>query len=195
MNVTPGRNLMLASTLLVSACAISPEPAGDQALAQLAALQDVQGCYQNLGQRMGEATQKRYLSRLIWPDSSLPAEQIEHIEVSVIDTTHLLVKAIAGKYIMQQQIFNEGQDFSFREGVLEIHNELFASTAQADNPLLGAGHRTIRLGLDLAGHGHMQETTRFAGTAFLIIPVAGKVIDSVRFERKGMSCMTDLQAH
>jgi len=87
-------------------------------------------------------------------------------------------------------VFLEGKHFEFKSGKITIKSDIFGSLAYpAGNPFIGVDHRSVVLGIDQSGNGKLTSSDIFAGTAFVFIPVAGHVSDSVRFVRTGKACI------
>jgi ketosteroid isomerase-like protein len=99
------------------------------------------------------------------------------------------VLAVSLKAIAKEEIFVEGKDFHLSSGQIEIKSDSVASFAYpADNPFIGVGHETQVLGLDARGDARIQESATFAGTAFLVVPVAGNAKEVFRFPRSSALC-------
>jgi hypothetical protein len=56
------------------------------------------------------------------------------------------------------------------------------------NVFIGVARDATTLGLDSDGNGRVENTTVLAGTAFLIIPVAGSMREAARFKRAPHLC-------
>lgn len=80
--------------------------------------------------------------------------------------------------------FWEGEDFEFKAGRIELKRDYVASGArEPGNPFIGVVTSKTLLGLDDSGQGRISQSTAFAGTGFLIIPVAGKTSNTQKIER------------
>ena len=74
-------------------------------------------------------------------------------------------------------------------GLIKLKTDPMVSLAYpAGNVFIGAGYATQELGIDESGHGKLKETATFAGTGFLVIPIAGHVRDSYRFRKSQEEC-------
>lgn len=148
-------------------------------------LKSLAGCYRNRGE--GEGV--RYLSSVIWPKEQLMHEQISAIKVVYEEPRSLRVAALSSEGTAKEGIFVEGTDFHLSSGRIQIQSDTVASFAYpAGNVFIGAGHQSQSLGLDSRGDARMQESATFAGTAFLVIPMAGNVRDAFRFPRSQELC-------
>lgn len=148
-------------------------------------LESLAGCYRNHGE--GEGV--RYLSDVIWPKEHLVHEQIMAINVVFEEPRSLRVAAVSSEGTTKEAIFVEGTDFHLTSGRILIQSDTMASFAYpAGNVFIGVGHESQSLGLDPRGDARMQEGGTFAGTAFLVIPMAGHVRDVFRFPRLQELC-------
>lgn len=183
------REIILSLFLIIQGCALITEPDQNVGYENLDKLASVAGCYQNLGERSPDTTD-RYLSQIFWPSDETKHLQIKYIEVSLATERSVVARTLnAGKVIVESE-FVDGEDFKFISGKIIIKNDLFGSLAYpSGNPFIGAGHTSLTLGIDKSGNGKITETSTFAGTAFIFIPVAGHVSDAVRFVRIGQSCI------
>jgi len=166
-------------------CALSTTPKDDAGFGAVNELKSLAGCYRNRGE--GESV--RYLSAVIWPKEQLAHEQILAIKVVFEEPRSLRVSALGPKGTTNEEIFVEGTDFHLSTGLIQVQSDTVASFAYpAGNVFIGAGHQSQSLGLDPRGDARMQESAIFAGTAFLVIPIAGNVSDSYRFPRLQEPC-------
>jgi len=183
------RILIVIVCVALQGCVITGDADQGAEFAQLDDLRSVAGCYQNRGEQPSN-TQDRYLSQVFWPGPpELDHKLIDYIEVSVTPTQVVVARALSGSNLVRKGEFHEGQHFEFRSGTITVKNKLFGSMAYpADNPFIGAGRTFVTLGIDESGQGRLTEKDTFAGTAFLIIPVAGHTSVTTRFVRVGNSC-------
>ena len=174
--------------LLVGAslsCAISTAPKDDTGFSDVKDIKSLAGCYRNRGEGEGA----RYLSAVIWPKEQLPHELISAIRVVFEEPRSLRVAALGPEGTSKEGIFVEGTNFHVTSGRIQIQSDTVASFAYpAGNVFIGAGHQSQSLGLDPRGDARMQESATFAGTAFLVIPIAGNVRDAFRFPRSKDLC-------
>jgi hypothetical protein len=172
---------------LLAGC-ISSKPSHDLGFGKPNSLRAFEGCYQNLGDR-GTGTARRYLTALIWPDAAFEHSTIDAVRVNAIDDSSVEVIALSERQPVQRAIFTEGKDFSFDSGRIHLAGKVQGSAAQErGNIFIGVGHETRTLGLDPRGDGRVEETGTFAGTAFLVIPVAGHVREATRFRKSPQLC-------
>lgn len=175
--------------MIIQGCVLTTAPDQNVGYANLTKLDAVVGCYQNIGERPSDLTDK-YLSQIFWPSEDTNHEKIQHIEVSLSSKQSVFARAISDSKVIIESEFIDGQHFEFKSGKITITNKLFGSLAYpSGNPFIGAAHSSVTLGIDKVGNGKLTETGTFAGTAFIIIPVAGHVSESVRFVRVGNSCI------
>jgi hypothetical protein len=180
---------IVAIMLLVGAglsCALSTTaPDNDAGFNAVKDLKSLAGCYRNRGE--GEGV--RYLSTVIWPKEQITHEQISAIKVVFEEPRSLRVAALGSEGKIKEGVFVEGTDFYLTSGRIQIQSDTVASFAYpAGNVFIGAGHQSQSLGLDPRGDARMQESATFAGTAFLVIPIAGNVRDAFRFPRSKDLC-------
>jgi hypothetical protein len=97
--------------------------------------------------------------------------------------------AIANSHVVRQDDFVAGRDFTFAGGQITIRKKTEASAGiPSGNIFIGIARDATTLGLDSDGNGRVENTTALAGTAFLIIPVAGSMRDAARFKRAPRLC-------
>ncbi|MEL0169446.1 MAG: hypothetical protein VW877_15085 [Pseudomonadaceae bacterium] len=183
------RHWLAVIAALLSGCVVSPESATDSVGAPLPGLQVLAGCYQNRGEP-SDSVPKRYLSQLFWPALTLDEHVgVEQLEVEPLSATAVRIRALQSGAVIRQSDFREGEHFTRRDDRIELSSNWGSSlAAPADNPFIGAYHERVSLWLDTQGDGRMTNTATFAGTAFLIIPLAGTVSEQRRFERLGDHC-------
>ncbi|MHB1214070.1 MAG: hypothetical protein ACYCY9_03690 [Thiobacillus sp.] len=177
------------SAALLCGC-ISTKPNNDLGFTETASLASLDGCYNNRGET-GKGAAKRFLSAAIWPSIGLVHKDVEAVQVSLTGSDTVRVTAFAGRRIIRQETFVEGKDFTFRSGQITVSRAFGSAGGGAGNVFIGAGVETTTLGVDTAGNGRWVESAKFAGAAFLIIPVAGSVNDATRFNRATELCVAN----
>lgn len=177
----------MISTALLCGC-VSTKPSNDLGFTNATSLAAFDGCYENRGET-GKGAGPRFLSGTIWPKVELPHKDIDAVQVSVIGSNTVRVTAFSAHQAVRQDTFVEGKDFSFRAGQITISHAFGSAATEAGNPFIGAGVGTTTLGVDAAGNGRSVDSATFAGTAFLVIPIAGSVNDTVRFNRAPIFCV------
>lgn len=166
-------------------CALSTAPKNDTGFAAVKDLESLTGCYRNRGEGDGV----RYLSAMIWPKENLEHESITAVKVGFERPRSLRVEALGSEGIAKEGIFVEGTDFQLTSGRIQVQSDTVVSFAYpAGNVFIGAGHQSRSLGLDSRGDARMQESVTFAGTAFLVIPMAGNAKEAYRFPRLQELC-------
>lgn len=166
-------------------CALSTGPKDDTGFDAAKDLQALGGCYRN----NGEGDDQRYLSAVIWPREGLDHPRIKAIHVAFEKPQSLRITAVGTGEAIKESIFVEGKDFHLASGRIEVKSDAITSFAYpAGNVFIGVGNESRVLGLDKHGNARMQESASFAGTAFLVIPVAGHVRDAFRFSRAPALC-------
>jgi hypothetical protein len=166
---------------------VSTKPRGDLGFRDAASLASFEGCYINEGET-GKGAGTRFLSRAIWPKADIEHKNIEAVQVSSTEANTLRVTAFAAYQPIRQEFFVEGKDFVFESGKIRISHAIGSAATEPGNVFIGAGVTTTTLGIDAAGNGRSVDSATFAGTAFLVIPVAGNVSDTVRFRRTANLC-------
>ncbi|WP_461516099.1 hypothetical protein [Porticoccus sp.] len=119
----------------------------------------------------------------------LDHEAIDAVRVEALPGNKLMVSAFTDHKVVKRQTFVAGEDFEFQSGQIVLPAKLVGSGArEPGNVFIGAMRSATRLGIDEQGQGYVQETTALAGTAFLVIPVAGKVNETSDYSRDEMLC-------
>lgn len=182
------RLLLLSLSASLHGCVVSSGNEFADNAAPIGRLAAVAGCYQNAGDAP-DSGPVRYLSQLFWPDAQLTHAAISMIDVQVPAADTVRVRAKNSEAGMLDSEYRQGEDFTFDGEQITLPGDWAGSlAAPADNPFIGVAHSSVVLRLDRSGNGVMTESTSIAGTAFLIIPVAGSVKDSVRFTRLSDTC-------
>lgn len=177
--------VLVVQFVLLAGCSVNTQPDNDSGFWSVPSLSSFNGCYLNKAESAGDA-QPRSLSSLLWPDISVVLQQdIEHINVQNDEHNGFKVYGVDGAgEVVKYSHFFESEHFSYRDGVLLIKQVSMASAAaESGNPFIGFGQQTLKLGLDVNGHGRLEDTADFAGSAFIVIPVVGRVRDVYRFQR------------
>ncbi len=190
MNCMPLRYkaLFLGVALLGSGCVVSDNPENIPAAAMTTDLGNFSGCYLNRSSA-DSAAQTHFLTRIIWPGQALDHSAIDAVNVDPLPGNRFMVAAVANHHVVQRQTFVAGENFEFQSGQILLPARLEGSGArEPGNVFIGAMRSATRIGIDDRGQGYVQETTAIAGTAFLVIPVAGKVHETIRFERAADLC-------
>lgn len=182
------KKLFLSAALLCSGCVVSSSPDDVPAPASTPTLGNFAGCYQNMIRTSANGP-RHYLSMTIWPTQTIDHGGIEAIRVTSPSSDTLKVSAFANHQVVKEQSFVLGVDFVFRNGQILLPEKLEGSGAgEPGNVFIGAMHTSRLIGLDQQGQGYLQESTSFAGTAFLVIPVAGQVSEAFRFATSEHFC-------
>jgi len=174
---------LLLSIGLIYGCVFSG-PVNDVPFTEVAGLQSLAGEYRNLGETDPPGP-PAYLSAVIWPVASdIDHASVDVVTVEAVSDQELVVRALAGDRLVKEGRFVAGEGFNFKDGKLYLRQKSELSLASpADNPFIGTAYEETVIGIDREGHGKLRHKTAFAGTAFLIIPVAGSVTDETRFLR------------
>ena len=178
--------------IFCSGCVFISAPKDNVGFSRVKGIHSLEGCYQNQGE--GENVNlPRFLSAIIWPESKLNHREIELIRVVAIDDRTLKVTAESRETITQESLFVEGKDFHVSSGQIKVKSEPIISLAYpAGNVFIGVAYASQVIGIDDRGDGKLKETTTLAGTAFIVIPLAGHGRDSFRFKRIDELCKKQL---
>lgn len=173
----------VVALLIVMACVSKKGPVNNSEFAADHTLTDLQGIYRNKGDA-GTSDYNIYLSKLIWPsDEVLDHEHIDYVEVLLHNNNMItLMASREGKLVKEGQFFM-GKDFSFEKGRIVLNREGGVTGLKTGEPLLGLYSGKVTLGLDKKGHGKFRSSSKAIGMVYLIIPVAVKTLEDVRFER------------
>lgn len=171
--------------VLLAGCSVHTQPDADTGFQSVSSLSSFDGCYRNKAESAGDA-QPRHLSSLLWPEVPAVEQQgIEQIKVQSEGGNRFSVQGVdSAGLVVKYAHFLENEHFSYQQGVLLLKQAPLASmAAESGNPFIGFGQQTLKLGLDAGGHGRLEDTADFAGSAFIVIPVVGRVRDVYRFQR------------
>ncbi|MDL0432677.1 hypothetical protein QPM17_16165 [Marinobacter sp. TBZ242] len=169
--------------LFLAGCASTEVTENDTGFAQSPNLDAFVGCYRNCS-NPSDGSAPVCLTSILWPDVFTSEARPEAVSIQKGDGNSLIASAISEGAVLKLSRFREGEDFEFKAGLLELKREYVASGAgQPGNPFIGVVTSKTVLGLDTSGHGRINQSTAFAGTGFLIIPVAGKTLHTHKIER------------
>lgn len=181
--------VLILLSLICGGCVTSSVPEGDGGFADIAGLESLVGCYRNASENTEGRT--RYLSSIIWPESSRDPASIDAIQVELAAPSTLLVSTVIQGALGERSRFTEGEDFHRESTKIPAKRARQLSLAYpAGNVFIGLASESRDLGIDREGNLRMLEGGTFAGTAFLVIPVAGKFSEAFRFPRIADRCIT-----
>lgn len=124
------------------------------------------------------------LSSIIWPDGFEAETRPQAVLIEKGHGESLVASAISDGVVLKQSQFREGEDFEFTSGRIELKRDYAASGArEPGNPFIGIMTSKTMLGLNASGQGRISQSTTFAGTGFLIIPIAGSTLSTQQIER------------
>ena len=175
---------LLAVVGLLAGCVSGSGPANNSQFAEVDGLDALSGEYRNLGEA-GPNYRPTYLSSVIWPSSTdINHANVDVISVSVRSGKELVVRALAGNRLIKEGRFVSGEDFTIKGGKIYLKQKAHLSLAYpSGNPFIGPAYEETVIGLDSHGDGKLRHKGVLAGTAFLVIPVAGSYTDDIRFLR------------
>lgn len=180
---------LLLSTVLFTGCATRTAPDHDSGFAKVLGLDAFEGCYKNCSDTSGGSA-LACLSSIIWPDEFGQENRPEAVHIRQENSSRLVTSAILNGVVVRESTFEAGQDFYFREGRIELKRDYIASGAgQPGNVFIGMGTGKTILGLDAEGQGRVSQSVAFAGTGFLIIPIAGSATDIWTIRRDQELCI------
>lgn len=179
---------LLSAALVLGGCASSTVPRDDTGFSRSPGLDAFQGCYKNCSNTT-DGSAAVCLSTVIWPGEFAVGNRPEAVHIRKEGDDTLVASALAGGKVIKRSTFVAGKDFQFRDGRIELGKKYLGSAAtEPGNPFIGVATEQTVLGLDREGQGRILTTSAFAGTAFLIVPVAGKVGAAGRIERVDGLC-------
>ncbi|NHK96870.1 MULTISPECIES: hypothetical protein [Rubrivivax] len=167
---------------------MSTKPIDDLGFERVASLESLAGCYENRA-HVGKGVGLMFLSSIIWPDSKLPHGDITAVEVRSLMDDKVSVSAHTSNGVIKEQVFASGRDFTFESGQVRLTRPFGSAASESGNVFIGVGTQTKKLGIDSDGNGRAVSSASFAGTAFLVIPIAGGVSDVGRFTRNRALCV------
>jgi hypothetical protein len=169
--------------LFCAGCASTDVAEEDTGFAESPGLEGFIGCYRNCSDP-SDGSAPVCLTYIIWPDEFAAATPPQAVYIQKGDGKSLVASAISDGVLLKQSRFREGEDFEFKAGRIELKRDYVASGArEPGNPFIGMVTSKTVLGLDDSGQGRVSRSTAFAGTGFLIIPVAGKTSNTQKIER------------
>lgn len=177
------RVVPIAMCLFFAGCASTEVAEEDTGFAKSPSLEAFIGCYRNCSVP-SNGSPPVCLSSIIWPESFTAETRPEAVHIQKGDDESLVASAISDGVLIKQSRFSEGEDFEFKAGRIELKRDYVASSArEPGNPFIGVVTSKTLLGLDDSGQGRISQSTAFAGTGFLIIPVAGKTSNTQQIKR------------
>lgn len=175
--------LFLLLLLALSGCSTTQAPENDTGFASVAKLEDFAGCYKNCSSPAGGSSPV-CLTSILWPGQFSAETQPEAVAIRSGSGSSLIASAILDNTVIQESRFEEGKHFHFRDGRIELNRDFLASGArEPGNPFIGLATSSTELGLDASGQGRISRSTAFAGTGFLIVPIAGKTSTIQKIDR------------
>lgn len=177
--------------LILAACGAGcvqlDAPKNDLGFSKAANLSDFAGCYANKGE--GESSDTLYLSSVVWSDANFKHKEIKAIRFAFEAPSKLLLTVETGLGQQQQKALVARQDFHEKSGRIELKSAPIASLLYpGGNPALGAGYESVTLGTDPKGNLRLLNSDAFAGTAFIVIPMAVYSRTVFRFVRNPALC-------
>ena len=173
----------LALLLFFAGCVSSEVTENDSGFAESQGLEAFIGCYRNCSDP-SDGSAPVCLPSIIWPDQFTAETHPQAVHIQKGDGKSLVASAISDGAVLKQSQFREGEDFEFKAGHIELKRDYVASGArEPGNPFIGVVTSETLLGLDDSRQGRISQSTAFAGTGFLIIPVAGKTSITQKIER------------
>lgn len=172
---------------LLSGCVLSAKPGPSSDFAKAISLSSFNGCYENQGE-VESGNSISYLSSYIWPKLDIEKNDIDAILVQSIDEKTMKVSAFSHHQMVRQDTFILGRDFEFDSGRIKITHAIGSAAREPGNPFIGVVFSTTELGVDSVGDGRLQDTSTYAGTAFLVIPAVGNVSQAASFKKSEVLC-------
>ncbi|WP_296935873.1 hypothetical protein [uncultured Marinobacter sp.] len=173
----------IAICLFCAGCASTKVAEEDTGFAKTPSLEAFTGCYRNCSEP-SDGSAPVCLSSIIWPDEFTAETRPKAVYIQKGDGNSLVASAVSDGVLLKQSRFREGEDFELKGGRIELKRDYIASGArEPGNPFIGVVTSKTLLGLDDSGQGRISQSTAFAGTGFLIIPVAGKTSNTQKIER------------
>lgn len=163
-------------------------PRDDSGFVEAANLKAFEGCYKNCSD-ISDGSASACLSDIVWPKVFEIENKPDAVFIEQEGNNRLSVSAISNGVVLKKSAFEAGRDFEFKNGRIELDREYIASGArEPGNVFIGVGTGKTVLGLDAEGQGRVSQSVSFAGTGFLIIPIAGAATDVSRIERSEELC-------
>jgi len=162
---------------IINGCVLIEKPLNNADFGNITNLYQLEGIYQNLGERDSDNDMPFYLSYLSIRDfTSVENSSINAIEIRVAGEGRLSVKALSKDGLVKEEIYNEGKDFTINSGRIRLKWKIGSATEGA----LGPYYETAYLGLDLRGEGKYRAGGAFVGIMF-VIPIALFGYEDIRF--------------
>lgn len=175
--------LYIAVVFIITGCVTKRGPINNSDFESTITLADLQGIYRNKGDT-GDTGYDIYLSKIIWPsDEELNHEHIDFVNVKILNDSTITVIALSGGKAVKMGQFLLEKDFSFKNGKITLNREGGVAGFKTGEPLLGLYHGNATLGLDNKRQGKFRSSSGAVGMAYLVVPMAMKVQQDVRFER------------
>lgn len=175
---------LLFIVVFLGAC-INSSPLDNADFGRIETVNDLEGIYQNLGERE-QGAPPIYLSAVIWPKAAeLNHAAVVTVEVNITGNNALTVKALRKDGVEKEDTFVEGKDFELHSGRIRLKRIAGIAGFKSGDPIVGPHYESVELGLDEKGHGKYKELGFVAGLAFLVVPIAVRGSDEVRFVRIG----------
>lgn len=184
---TPKTTTLLLTFALYCGCSMTSAP-NDVGFDSSDSIHSLAGCFTNHGEG-GNNTTRQFLSLVIWPTADLDPSTIKAIRVMAVDKKTLKITAETDGNVIYESLFVEGRDFYLKSGRISVNERTVASFAYPPgNVFIGIEKKSTELGIDKNGDGKLQKRSAFAGTAFLVFPIAGGTQDSYRFTKNQELC-------
>ncbi|MBW0148039.1 hypothetical protein [Marinobacter arenosus] len=185
---TMNRVFIFLAIATLAGCASSTVPRNDSGFVEVVNLTAFEGCYRNCS-NTADGSALACLSDIVWPKVFEPESKPEAVFIKQEDNHRIIVSAISNGMMLRTSTFEAGRDFEFTDGRIELNREYVASGAhEPGNVFIGVGTAKTVLGLDAQGQGRISQSVSFAGTGFLIIPIAGAATDVSKIERSVGLC-------
>ena len=185
--------LIVVLAAFMPGCVFITKPHQDSGFAKAESLSQFEGCYENCSDT-SDGSASICLSRVIWPKLFDSENRPDEIHVKVKNESELTATAYKLGSEVEKSLFKEGEQFTFSRGRIKLKREsvfsnpFFGRHPEPGNVFFGFATNKIKLGIDSEGEGRVRESTFFAGTGFLIIPLVGYGTDISKIKRKGASC-------
>jgi hypothetical protein len=174
----------LCIVTLLGGC-VNLRPPGNSDFTDIRSLRDLDGKYQNQGERAGKANLRpAYLSAVVWSGANeMTHAKIDTIEVKMLNDTTVVVRALKSGHVEKESLFVEGQDFEFKSGRIRLKRRQWIMGFERGDVVVGPAYENVELGLDKKGAGKYRNEGGVAGLAFLFLPIAFGGREDVRFVR------------
>lgn len=147
-------------------------------------LYDLQGIYQNRGERSDAGTPYPiFLSAILWPKEELNHVEVETIEVKALSADSIVVRAISKRGVEREGTFFEGQQLKVADGRIRLKQEIRIAGTRPGEPLVGPAYEHLELGIDRRGQGKYRKEDAAVGLVYLFLPFAFAEREDLRFLR------------